>query len=371
MDIGGLINGLIADGTIARLAINPRAQFGKATRRYIGAELLPERLVDVNEFIEDRISYRTVIANDGSRYSPVQKKGSTLTGSFRVTLANQNIGSELTGRDYDQLIKLLRGVVIQNTVGSVESMAAIVQITNWTDTTLNLPLVEKIEKQRWEALVHGIVTLTGDNQFEEPIKYPVVPDLRLTATDAWTDNTVDPFKIIFDLAQSMTDHGITPGRIIMGRSAFTKLSRNAIARADVGRITITPAQQLKGVAGRATLEQVNAYLAEDKLPAIELYDLQYRTQTGAGFFLDRDAMVMVGSTGRDETIDLGDGQFETIEDTLGYAGVGLGTGQGSPGRVIKVYPKDNLPPRVDGEAWQASLPIITEPEAVGSITGIH
>lgn len=370
MDIGGLINGMIADGSIARLAINPRAQFGRPTRRYIGAERLPERLVDVNEYVEDKISYRTVVANDGSRYSPVQKKGSVLTGSFRVSLADQDIGSELTGRDYDQLIKLLRGVVVQNTAGTVESMAAIVQVTNWADTTLNLPLVEKVEKARWEGFTHGETVLTGDNGYEETIKYPSIPELRLTATDAWTDDTIDPFEIIFNLAQAMTDRGITPKSIVTGRSAYSKFARNKQVRARVGRVALS-AGVLKGTTGRATLAEVNANLQEDAMPPIELYDLQYRTQTGSGFFLDRDAMVMFGATGRDETIDLGDGQFETVEDTLGYAAVGLAVGQGAPGRIIKVYPKDNKPPRVDGEAWQASLPVITEPEAVGSIRGIH
>ncbi|MGI8765697.1 MAG: major capsid protein [Gemmatimonadaceae bacterium] len=371
MDIGGLINGLIGDGTIARLAINPRAQFGTPTRRYIGAEILPERLVDVNQFIEDKISWRTVVANDGSRYSAVQKKGSTLTGSFPVNLADQDIGSELTGRDYDQLVKLMQGVVVQNTTGSVESMAAIVQMTNWVDATLNLPLVEKIEKARWEALVHARVTLTGDNNYEEVVNYPSIPELRLTATDAWTLDATDPFVQIFALAQAMSDHGITPNRFIMGRSAFSKLANNATVRARVGRAVLTAAGQLRGTTGRATLQEVNGQLQQDALPTIELYDLQYRTQEGSGFFLDRDAAVLIGTTGRNETIDLGDGQFETIEDTLGYAGVGRAAGQGTPGRVIKVYPKDNKPPRVDGEAWQTSLPIITEPEAVASIVGIR
>lgn len=371
MDIGGAINAMVADGTIARIAINPRAQFGRPTRRYVGAELLPERMVDVNEFIEDRISYRTVIANDGSRYSPVQKKGSVLTGSFRVSLANQSIGSDMTGRDYDQLIKLLQGPVVPNVAGTVESMTAIAQITNWADTTLNLPLVEKIEKQRWEALVHGQVTLTGDNNYEEVINYPSFPDLRVTATAAWTDNTVDPFLVIFDLVQAMGDRGITPSRFIMGRAAYSMFARNSNVRARVGRVAINSTGQLKGTSGRATLAEVNANLQEDALPPIELYDLQYRTQTGSGYFLDRDAAVLIGTTGRDEAIDLGDGQFETIENTLGYSGVGRATGQAGAGRVIKMYPKDDLPPHIEGQAWQTSLPIITEPEAVGSIRGIH
>lgn len=370
MGIIAFIAAMLADGSIQRLALNPRAQFGTETRRYVGAEILPERPVDVNEYTEDRISYRTVVANDGSRYSPVQKKGSVLTGSFPVKLADQDIGSELTGKDYDALVKLLQGPILQGLTGEQPSMAAIVQLTNWTDKTLNLPLVEKVEKQRWEALVRAQVVLSGDNGYTETIKYPSYPDLRLTVTDAWTDDTKDPFVLIFLLAQNMINHGITPTRFVMGRQAFSKLANNANVRARVGRAVLTTAGKLQGTTGRATLAEVNGSLAQDGLPPIELYDLQYRTQEGSEYFLDRDAAVMTGATGLEEQIDLGDGQYETIEDTLGYAAIGRGVGQSGSGRVIKLFPYENKPPRVEGEAWQASLPVILEPEAVGSIRGI-
>mgnify|MGYP003422155071 FL=1 len=103
-DIASLVRTLMDDGSVAALALNPAAQFGIAPRRYVGAELLPERMVPENAYREDAIRYRTVIANDGTRYSPSQKKSGEIVGSFLVELGNSDIAREFTARDYDALL---------------------------------------------------------------------------------------------------------------------------------------------------------------------------------------------------------------------------------------------------------------------------
>jgi hypothetical protein len=80
-------------------------------------------------------------------------------------------------------------------------------------------------------------------------------------------------------------------------------------------------------------------------------------------------MVMIATTGRDESLDLGDTQ-QLLTDTLGYTAVGRATGQGSPGRVVRMEAFENKPPRIEGEAWQTSLPVVTEPEAIVVIGSI-
>jgi hypothetical protein len=92
--------------------------------------------------------------------------------------------------------------------------------------------------------------------------------------------------------------------------------------------------------------------------------------TGSGRFLADTVYVMVATTGRDENIDMGDNRIETINDTLGYAGVGRAAGQAQPGRKIRAAARDDKPPRVETEGWQTALPVMTEPEAVVVITGI-
>jgi hypothetical protein len=360
-DLNALIGEMIADGRFRDLATNRAAQFGRPTRRYLGATLLPERTVTQNMFREWNVRYRTVIANDGTRFSPVQLKGNAITGSMLVELAHQDIGNELTGPDYDALIELLQ----QNI-----TMEAAAQIINFADTMLNLPLVEKTEKQRWEAIVDASVPLTGDNGYSETVSYPNPSGHRAAASDSWSDDTHDPFDDIATMADLLQGKGYTVGRMITSRPVLSILANNALvkARAGLGVVnvggTLTVAQQ------RATQAAINEALDRDGLPAIETYDLQYRTQTGTGYFLKRDVFVMVAETGRDMEIDLGDEEPVLMPNTLGYAAIGRATGQATPGRVIRVEPKMDKPPRVQGEAWQTSLPVLQDPEAVAVITDI-
>ena len=78
---------------------------------------------------------------------------------------------------------------------------------------------------------------------------------------------------------------------------------------------------------------------------------------------------MLATTGRDATLDLGDSE-QLLTDTLGYTAIGRAAGQAQPGRVVRMEAFDNKPPRIEGEAWQTSLPVITEPEAIGVIAAI-
>ena len=120
---------------------------------------------------------------------------------------------------------------------------------------------------------------------------------------------------------------------------------------------------------RATAADLSNFFGEDGLPAIQTYDLLYRTQVGSGRFMADNCLVFVCASGRDETVDWGDGQ-RFIPDTLGYTAIGRAVGQQSPGRVLQVEPKRNKPPRLELEAWQTSLPVITEPEAIAVIRNI-
>jgi hypothetical protein len=119
--------------------------------------------------------------------------------------------------------------------------------------------------------------------------------------------------------------------------------------------------------GRATRDAMNAVLETDGLPPIETYDLQYRTQSGTGYFLPRDVMVLLGTTGRDETFDLGDDEQMVMADVLGYTAIGRAAGQSGPGRVIRAEAFEDKPPRIEAEGWQAALPVITSPEAIAVI----
>ena len=361
-DIASLVRTLMDDGSVRALAMNPQAQFGIAPRRYIGAELLPERRVEENAYREDAIRYRTVIANDGTRYSPSQKKSGEIVGSFLVELGNSDIAREFTARDYDALLRLL---------GSNLSMDAAVTLINWLDRTVNLALAEKNELQRWQAIVDASVVRSGDNGYTETVTYSNPANHRAAAGGTWSSDAYDPFTDILAMADLLEGKGYTVGRILTSRTVLSILAGNDKVKARTGVATINASGQISATAGRATRDAINMALERDGLPPLETYDLQYRTQTGSGYFLSRAAFVLVATTGRDETIDRADSEdLPTINDTLGYLAMGRAAGQATPGRVLRMQAYEDKPPRIEAEGWQTSLPVITEPEAIAVINSI-
>lgn len=360
-DLLTLIQDMRSDGSFTTIATNPLAQFGRRQRRYLGATLLPEMMRTRNAYREDSIKYRTVMANAGTRYSPAQKKDGDIVGSFLVELGESDIAREFTGERYDALLDYLQ----RNA-----SMEAIANLTNWLDTTVNLSLVEFNELQRWQAIVDASVVREGDNGLSETISYPNPDNHRAAAAAAWSNDSTDPFADIFAMTDLLASKGYTVNRIITSRQVVSILAGNDKVKTRVGVAVVNTSGQITSAVGRATLAAINGVLQADGLPTIEMYDLQYRTQTGTDYFLPRDVLVLVATTGRDQEIDLGDEEPLVMVDTLGYTAIGRGVGQANPGRVIQADPKTDKPPRIEAEGWQTSLPVITEPEAIAVITGI-
>lgn len=358
-DIASLVRDLMTDGSVVTVANNPAAQFGMGDRAYLGPTLLPERNQAQNAYRETDIRYRTVIANAGARYSPAQKKGSQMIGSMMVELGTSDITTEFDSHAYDALIKV---------VGNV-TMEAAANLIRWLDTTINMALVEYNEVQRWQAIVGALVQRRGDNGYTEDVVYPNPAGHRVTAGGVWSNNSYDPFADILAGTEFLEGKGFTVNRIITGRQVLSKLSNNNNVKTRTGVATISATGQITATAGRASRDSINGVLGADGLPPIELYNLQYRTQTGSAFFLPRDAFVMLCTTGRNMDVDVGDAQI-AIPDALGYVGVGLATGQSVPGRKLRMEAKEDKPPRIIGEGWQESLPVIQDPEAIFVISGI-
>lgn len=361
-NLNALLAELERDGHFVNISRNPLAQFGRAPRRLIGAEILPERTTRVNAFREEAIRYRTVVANDGTRYSPVQKKKGELIGSMLVELGDADIGREITAQEYDMLVDEL---------GMTDPMPATTRILDWADTVLNGALVEHNERQRWQAIVSGVVNRRGSNGYSEDVAYPNPAGHRVNASVVWSNDALDPMDSdILPMVDMLAGKGLTVTRIIIPRPVMSILSGNAKMQARVGSTVVNVGGTLTIANQRATLEQLGRIFQSNQLPAPETYDLQYRTQTSTGFFLARNVMVFVCSTGRDERIDLGDNEELIMPDTLGYMAIGRAAGQPGPGRVIQTEAFKNKPPRIEGEAWQTQLPVITEPEASATIAAI-
>lgn len=339
---------------------NPASQFGPKGRRYLGATILPERMVDDVAYREEYIRFRAVIANAGTRYGPVQLKGADLLGSFMVELGHSDIGREFTSRDYDTLRRYL---------DTKQSMEALTMLLRWVDTSAVVPLLEHNEKNRWEAIVDSKVTLTGDNAYTEDVAYYNPAGHRAAAAGDWSIDTNDPMVDIFAMINLLSSKGFTANRIVTSRKVMTIMAKNALMKQYAGSATLDAAGNLVVRGNYVTLTGLNGVMNAMGLPPIEIYDLQYRTQDSTGYFLKQDVFVILCTTGQDETIDMGDSEY-VLNDTFGYTAVGPAAGQNAPGRVLLVEAFDNKPPRVQAEGWQASLPVITEPEAIAVITGI-
>jgi hypothetical protein len=325
----------------------------------------------VNEYTEEGIRYRTVMANAGTRYSPVQIKKGVITGAMRVTLGHSDIGSEFSAQDYDALIRTLEKSSAAGANFNRPGMETIAgQLGAWVEKTINQPLLAHNELNRVNALVLAQVTLTGDNGYREVVNIPNPSGSRVTAGGTWTNNTYDPWADIIARMNYLAKKGYRLARIITSTDVLTILRNNDKVKARAGVVSIVSGV-VTGMPGAVTMERLNQLAQADGLPPFEPYDRTYFTQTSYGYFLQRDAMLFIAATGRDERIERGDVEPVVVGDTLGYTAVGRAAGQSGPGRVVKVRPEpDSKPPRIEGEGWQASFPVISDPEAFTGITGI-
>jgi len=362
MDLITSLNKLNSDGVFGVLAKSQVAQFGTQQRVYVGATILPERLTNENAYREDLIRYRTVIANDAPRYSPpVKQGGADFFGSFLVETGTQNTAAELTGRDFDQLVAMaLRG--------DAEGVAQ--QVVRWVDLRINRGLIEKTEVQRWQALIDSSVVRTGANGFAETISYLDPAGHRSAEGGSWSNDAYDPMDDIIAKHELLASKGYRTSRIITSTAVVSTLAKNAKISSRTGTLQVVGGS-LVSAGGFATINSINQMLQSNGLPVIETYDATYRTEDGTlSPFLASDVMLFVADAGTDPQTFQFEDETRVVSNPLGYTAIGRAAGQQEAGRVINVDVKTNIPPRVEAEGAQESLPVITEPEAVAVIKDI-
>ena len=214
-----------------------------------------------------------------------------------------------------------------------------------------------------------LIGIKGDAGFSEDVAYSNPSGHRVAAGGTWSDDAYDPFDDILAGMEKLRDKGYTVARMIAGTPVINFLLANENMKQRLGMISIASGTVV-GLSLSATLNKLNNFLEEEGMPRIEKYDLQYRTQTTTGYFLKRDVFVMVATTGRDEDLDLGDTDPFTLPNTLGYTGIGRPANRNTSGRAVVIEYNDKKGAPVTGQAWQTSLPIITNPEAIYIITTI-
>ncbi len=359
MDLSTYLRGLENNGSLALIRDNPAAQFGTPQQPYLGATLLPERLQPNNIYKEANIRYRTVVANAGTRYSPVQLKSTgRLVGEFMVDLSNSDIGLEMDSNDYDAILQYL------GRNGNMEQVANTVM--NLADNAI-AGLAMHNERMRWQALVNASVVLTGDNAYAETVPYSNPTGHRVATAGVWTTDTYDPYQDILERQTFLAGKGYRVARIITSTRVANILGGNEqMARrfAPIARTLGT-----NTYLGRLTPAAISGGMTIDGLPPIEIYDAIWFDQLGNGRFLPDNVMVFTAVTDRAENVPTMNGEMY-LPNLVGYTGIGRPAGQAVPGRVLRVEAQDKKPPTVKVEAWQTSLPVITDPESVAVLTGI-
>lgn len=360
-DISGLIQQANTDGRFAQIGSDPFTQFGTNARRYIGAELMPERNVEDYMFKDEALQFLSTVANDESRHSPPTMQKMARTAAMNVILGDSGIATQLNTPEFEALRTML------NRGGDMDALSRLLEFPE----KMNMALQEYNERQRWQVIVSSQIVRDGDNGYKETIAIDAPAGHRVNAGATWTGDAAvrDPFTDILAGVDFLASKGKTVRRIITSRAVASimavnskMMSRTGITVVNnVGAIGVSPARASAGGIGDA--------FQREGLPAIETYDLMWKKGAKSGYFLPRNVVVIVAGTENSATVERG-GQAFSLEGTLGYTAIGRVAGFAESGRQIQVNYINDIPPRVEGKAKQASFPVLQDREALYIISSI-
>lgn len=362
MDFLELIRQIIKQGQLDRFArAGTPAQFGLSSELYLGATILPEREVPGNVIKNQNIRYRSIIANDAARYSPVQlKEGAAMFGSMLAELAESDVGTEFVGPDYDTLRRLL------NQGGAFSAMP---RLLGWLDRQVLQALLRLDEKRRWQAIENAAVDRLGDNSYAETVAYDDPVGHRSQVAVNWDAvlngvNTNDPMDSIFAIMEFAQSKGKRIARVIMSGSDQLRLAGNTRFqdRARYGvQGYIPPNDSI--IRGFPAIADVANVFQRNGLPAPEIFDGTYEDATGRHRYLGQRKMVFVCQTDQQEPVVPLEGDTFYVGNTLGFTGIGEPQGEDRSERIITLKAEvEDKPYRIVTKGWETSLPIIEMPE---------
>jgi hypothetical protein len=364
-DVASLLEQLEGEGQLRAALNDPRAQFAIDRKQYWGATVLPIQNVEEDgPFREYGVRWRTVVATDSTRYSPVTLRQVARGGSVLIELGEKDAGAQIFGRDLERIRKALNGGRLQ---GSPSAASLLTQLTVKGATQ---PLVEKEEKERLEAMVDGLVKRRGDNGYSEDVTFPNPVGHRVTVADEINDPAINPLEAIDYQLSFMRGKGYPVTQIRTSTKVINALRNNPSVTRAVGSFTyIDSGGQVQSGQNSVTLDQINAYLAANGqgYPPIVAYDEVYETLYGPKRFLREDAMLMVSTVPIDlDTIRQLTGDSELPAPTsLGYYGLGITENQSAPGRaVVADYYDRDRGARISVKSWESSAPVLLESEAL-------
>ncbi|MCA2504920.1 MAG: major capsid protein [Microcystis sp. M54BS1] len=369
---------LKADGAFDRIMLNSLSQLGSVSmlnmgRELMGARLLPDEMRRRNEYKEQAVRYRTVVATDGTPYTPAQLVKGAMVGSMKVELGHHDVKVEMDASQLEALEEMI--LMKAETQGeSAAELLAQQELLNWVDTSVNLSLQFKKELQRWQAIVDAQVSRVFPGGTTETVSFPNPTGSRFNAGGTWSNDNYDPMEDIIAACNRLWGLGFNIDKMVTSTNVVSIMALNEKIRTRAGYLSTSGGAVLPvGIAGYG-LPDVNSAIrrsgsGNNTLPDIMTYDLQYPTQTGTQYFLPRNCFVIIGSTGENRQL-LVDERIFPLYNTLGYYGVGRVEGYKKPGPIIHVDTYDKKPVSIVGEGYMTGFPVITNPEAICVIRNI-
>ena len=302
---------LKADGAFDRIMLNSLSQLGSVSmlnmnRELIGAKLLPDQMRYRNEYKEQAVRYRTVVATDGTPYTPAQLVKGAMVGSMKVELGHHDVKVEMDASQIEALEELIQ-MEAESRGESAAELLAQQQLLNWVDTSVNMSLQFKKEWQRWQAIVDAQVSRVFPGGITETVSFPNPTGSRFNAGGVWSNDAYDPMEDIMTACNRLWGLGFNIDRFITSTNVVSNMATNEKIRTRAGYLSTSGGAVLPVSISGYGLADVNAAIrrsssGNNALPDITTYDLQFPTQTGTSYFLPRNCFVIIGSTGEDRQL---------------------------------------------------------------------
>lgn len=376
-DIAGLIAYLTATRQLFSQNSNLLTAWGPDSKPLLGAQFLPPRPVTLNENTLTDVRFRTVAAEDKTRYSPAPLvETGTLFASIHYRLGESGLAREIAGENFDAIVRYLN---------QAQPMVAAARLLAIAETFFDQALAEADELKIWDAIVYGVITRRGDNGYFEYLDAPNLANHRVVAAADWSDPTVNPWPTIFARAQVLIGLGYDPGgiRVVTTHQVLTILKMNPYSAilAGKGHLVTNASGQITTAPNNGIVSDadMNAIFSANSLQAPITYDRRIGTKTGQKRAYPEGNLTMIAATGRDEEVVYNQDdptavtpQTEIVPDVIGFNAIGIANGQDAPGRRTRLEDHSfQSNAHVWGEGWQATGPVVEEPTAITNVSGIQ
>jgi hypothetical protein len=377
INLSQLIEQIEDEGGFDQSVNSPNLSYLSGATRLIGGEMLPERDVQSNSYIENNLRINNArVAQDAGRYTPPQKDGGLQMKSARITLSEQDVAISIPPETAETLQDLL------NREQSPEAIARAIGLFN---SFISEPLSLKREEKRMSWLVNGEIYVTGANGFTETLSEDTSDldsDREKTSSEAdfMAGNATNPENVVKEIrerANYLRDKGFPVSRIAMPHNVAQALVDNLADSYGVKYLNNAD----KSYSGQQIPQETLMLNLFSVIGLPEPIVSQGGYFNSAGQFVDffsdnsgnlQNKILFIGQTPRSIAQASPSVQRSDIfpdAPQLGYTAIGKPTGRTSPGVASSVYVEgaNTKLSTVVMEGWQTTHPVMLEPSALAKL----